>query len=287
MRRLLLLVCALMSLRPMAVGPSGFKGFSPEAPAVNAIPSRTDGAVTGSEFARRTADMSRDDREEAALEELRSGNIPGFLKSLKPVTLHLTSPDAEATATIWVMPDYLAIGSDDDFLRIPLSYDAATTIASEYGFALPTPKMVDAIYAQSALHLEPQPLPAGRMMSSNSYYLNHQTMIQRQLWGQPQDELVAGHKKDLVLTNRLRRNPHRVAIYGWHRRDGKPIQPLSTVHQASYADYSHGIRLVSTTVQINGTPRSIYDVLENPDLAPLLTDEGMIAGACDLMHCRK
>jgi hypothetical protein len=78
-----------------------------------------------------------------------------------------------------------------------------------------------------------------------------------------------------------------VAIYGWHRRDGKPIQPLSTVHEASYADYSHGIRLVSTTVQINGTPRSIYDVLEDPDLAPLLTDEGMIAGARDLMHCRK
>ena len=271
----------------MAVGSRGFKGFSPEAPAVNAIPSRTVGAVTGSEFARRTADMSRDDRERAALEELRSGNIPGFLKSLKPVTLHLTSPRAEATATIWVMPDYLAIGSDDDFLRIPLSYDAATTIASEYGFALPTPKMVDAIYAQSALHLEPQPLPAGRMMSSNSYYLNHQTMIQRQLWGQPQDELIAGHKKDLVLTNRLRRNPHRVAIYGWHRRDGKAIQPLSTVHEASYADYSHGIRLVSTTVQINGTPRSICYVLEDPDLAPLLTDEGMIAGACDLMHCRK
>jgi hypothetical protein len=287
MRRVLLLVCALMSLRPMAVGSRGFKGFSPEAPAVNAIPSRTDGAVTGSEFARRTADMSRDDREEAALEELRSGNIPGFLKSLKPVTLHLASPHAEATATIWVMPDYLAIGSDDDFLRIPLSYDAATAIASEYGFALPTPKMVDAIYAQSALHLEPQPLPAGRMMSSNSYYLDHQTMIQKQLWGQPQDALVAGHKKDLVLTNRLRRNPHRVAIYGWHRRDGKPIQPLSTVHQASYADYSHGIRLVSTTVQINGTPRSIYDVLEDPELAPLLTDEGMIAGACGLMHCRK
>ncbi len=287
MRKVVLLACALIVLRPLAVGSRGFEGSRAEAPAISAIPSRTHGAETGSEFARRTADMSRDDREKAALDELRSGNIPGFLKSLKPVTLHLASPHVEATATIWVMPDYLSIGSDDDFLRIPLSYDAATTIAGEYGFALPTPKMVDAIYAQSAFHLEPQPLPAGQMMCSNSYYVNHQTMIQRQLWGQPQDELISGHKKDLVLTNRLRRTPHRVAIYGWHHRDGKPIQPLSTVHEASYADYSHGVRLVSTTVQINGTPRSIYDVLEDPDLAPLLTDEGMIASACDLMHCQR
>jgi len=287
MRRVLLPVCALISLMPMVVGSKGLKGFSPEPPAIDTIPSRTHRAVTGSEFARRTTDMSRDDREEAALDELRSGNIPGFLKNLKPVTLRLKSPDADTTAMIWVMPDYLSIGSDEDFLRIPLSYDAATTIASEYGFALPTPKMVDAIYAQSAFHLEPQPLPAGQMMCSNSYYMNHQMMIQRQLWGQPQDELISGHKKDLVLTNRLLRNPHRVAIYGWHHRDGKPIQPLSTVHEASYADYSHGVRLVSTMVQVNGTPMSIYEVLEDPGLAPLLTDEGMIASACDLMHCRK
>ena len=270
----------------MAGASKGFEDFSPEAPEIKSIPSRAHGAATGSEFARRTADMSRDDREAAELDELRSGNIPGFLRNLKPVTLHLTSPHADTSATIWVMPDYLAIGSDDDFLRIPLSYDAATTIATEYGFALPTPKMVDAIYAQSAFHLVPQPLRAGHMMSSNAYYVSHQKMIQEQLLGQLRDELVAGHKKDLVITNRLLTSPHRVAIYGWQHPDGTPIQPLSTVHPASYADYSHGVRLVSTTVQINGTSTSIYDVLKDPDLAPLLTDEGTIADACSLMHCK-
>ena len=30
--------------------------------------------------------------------------------------------------------------------------------------------------------------------------------------------------------------PDRVAIYGWHRPDGRPIQPLSTVHGFRYAD---------------------------------------------------
>ncbi len=62
----------------------------------------------------------------------------------------------------------------------------------------------------------------------------------------------AGHKKDVVITNRLTREQGRIAIYGWHQPTGIPIQPLSTVHGAGYADYSHGIRLVSDVVLIDG-----------------------------------
>ena len=50
--------------------------------------------------------------------------------------------------------------------------------------------------------------------------------------------LTAGPRKDLVLTSRLWLDPGKVAIYGWHRARGAPIQPLSTVHGAGYADYS-------------------------------------------------
>ncbi|RMF92749.1 MAG: hypothetical protein D6736_02855, partial [Nitrospinota bacterium] len=83
-----------------------------------------------------------------------------FLRRLTPVHLSYTPPGRKPLqATIWVMPDYLAIGSDADFLRIPLSYPAAITIANTFGFVLPTCKMVDAIYRQAAVHLRPQPLP--------------------------------------------------------------------------------------------------------------------------------
>ncbi len=40
-------------------------------------------------------------------------------------------------------------------------------------------------------------------------------------------KLIAGHKKDVVITNRLLTMPKRVAIYGWHRPNGSPIQPLA------------------------------------------------------------
>ena len=55
-----------------------------------------------------------------------------------------------------------------------------------------------------------------------------------------------------------------------------PIQPLSTVHGARYADYSHGVRLVSAVAFVNGRPRSLLDVLQDPWLAGIVSDEGPI-----------
>ena len=55
-----------------------------------------------------------------------------------------------------------------------------------------------------------------------------------------------------------------------------------SVHGAAYADYSHGVRLVSQIVYLNGKPESIFDVLADPGLAPLLSDEGPLPRAAEL-----
>jgi hypothetical protein len=51
---------------------------------------------------------------------------------------------------------------------------------------------------------------------------------------------------------------------------------LSTVHGANYADYSHGIRLVSEWAVVNGKVQSVRDILHDPSTAPILSDEGPI-----------
>lgn len=248
------------------------------------LPARPAGAIGGSEFARRTSGLSSEDRDRAVVAELERGNIPSFLGQLTPVRL---KPNASGlAATIWVTPDYLAIGSDDDFLYVPLTYYSATIIADHFGCVLPTATMVDAIYEQSSHHLKPAPLPAGPMMGSNLYLSKHQHRIDEQRSGLPLGELISGHKKDLVLSNRLRQLPRRVAIYGWHRAPGHPIQPLSTVHGAQYVDYSHGVRLVSATVDVGGKSRSIYDALQDSRIAPVLSREGVTRDLWSLMHPR-
>jgi hypothetical protein len=249
------------------------------------LPARPAGAVGGAEFARRTSGLSSTDRDRAVVAELERGNIPSFLGHLTPVTLTPSATTGQAVAaTIWVTPDYLAIGSDDDFLYVPLTYYSATIVADFFGSVLPTARMVDAIYEQSAHHLTPTPLPAGPLMRSNLYLSKHQQRINEQRSGLPLGELISGHKKDLVLSNQLCQFPGRVAIYGWHLAPGHPIQPLSTVHGAQYVDYSHGVRLVSTTVVVDGRPRSIYDALQDSQIAPVLSREGVTRDPWGLMH---
>lgn len=250
------------------------------------IPPRSPSAMTGSEFAAFVSSVDRSLREQAILNELESGNVPAFLRRLKPVTLqHRLEGGRVAAVTIFVTPDYLAIGSDDDFLRIPMALPTAVEVAARFGFVLPTTKMVDAVFEQSEFRLSPEPMPAGPQMRTTAYFWKHNRLIDRQCaaWGFQPGALVSGHKKDLVLSDRLNRCTRRVAIYGWHRGSGAPIQPLSTIHGAEYADYSHGIRLVSNTVLLDGKPCSVYSILGNDTLASLLSDEGVIHGAQRLM----
>jgi len=243
------------------------------------IPVRSTAAAPATGFVQRVEGMNEAGREEVIRAELLAGNLPRFLRRLTPVTLNGNGADGRpVNVTLCVLPDYLALGSDRDFLHIPMGLETALTVADRFGFVLPTARMVDAIYRQAAIKLPPRPLPPSDRMRTTGYFLDHERQLQGQLREQAATPgaLVAGHKKDLVLTERLRRKPGRVAIYGWHRSDGQPIQPLSTVHGARYADYSHGVRLVSKVAYVDGKARPLAHLLKDPQLAPVLNDEGPI-----------
>ena len=123
-------------------------------------------------------------------------------------------------------------------------------------------------------------------MRSNAYYREHQRRIreQRIKLNAPLGALIAGQKKDVVVSNRLWQKVDRVAIYGWHQHAGAPIQPLSTVHGARYADYSHGVRLVSAVAFVNGQSHSIFEIITDPSLAGIISDEGPIVRLATLIE---
>ena len=233
------------------------------------IPDRPANAPGGRAFAESIADLPPKAREAAIVQEITRGNVPAFLR--KFVTIRIDGCAYE------VMPDYLAIGSDEDFVRMPMTPQSATAIADAFGCALPTRKMVNDIYAQAQVKLEPRPMTEKR--EEVETFIAHNDIIESQRKGKELGLLVAGHKKDIVLSNRLKEKPDRVAIYGWHKPDGKPIQPLYVGHVDWYVDYSHGIRLVRRTVTVDGKPRPIDDVLRDPGLYKCLTDEGAIDAA--------
>jgi hypothetical protein len=236
------------------------------------LPPRPSSALKGTDFARSIAALPRNEREAKIIAEVEAGNVPTFLRNLVPVTV--TRETVEVT--FHVTPDYLAIGSDDDYFLAPMTPMAAERIARRLGFSLPTPKRVDAIYASSAVKLAPSPIPPSRAMTTVPVFLRHNETVLEQRREKPLGLLTAGHKKDVVIANKVFETPGKVAIYGWHKLDGTPIQPLYTGHSASWVDYSHGVRLVSRRLTVNGEAKMIDEVLADPKLASLLSDEGVM-----------
>ncbi len=236
------------------------------------FPPRPDGAPTGSLFYERADHLSAPDREELVFQEITSGNVPDFVRRRHPVTLI----GGGRQITVEVLADYLAIGTDDDFLRIPMSPLTAQRIADALGCILPTTKLVDAIYAASTKQIAIPIPPPGADMVLLPRFRQHNDRIEQNRQG-TLGELLAGHKKDVVVTRRLAEIPQKVAIYGFFRADGTPWQPFALPHEDSYADYSHGIRLVVDQATLDGgETRRLSDVLADPMLAPIVSWEGVL-----------
>ncbi|TPE41022.1 hypothetical protein [Pontibacter mangrovi] len=242
------------------------------------VPARPAAALPASAFYKQAAAYTWQQRDSLAVRELLAGNMPAFLSRFVAVPLTAVSASGKPIkATVYVSPDYLSLGSDQDWARIPLTPMAAQQVADNLDCFLPTRKLVDAVYRHAAVKLEPLPLYALR--DSTPTFYQHHLMIEGQRQGRK--GLIAGIKKDIVISGKISRDarPDRVAIYGWHLPGGKPIQPLYTGHVNWYVDYSHGIRLVYRRMKVGSKWLDYSQVLQDPELQALLCQED----ACDFL----
>lgn len=243
------------------------------------LPDRPKSAETGTAFIERVKELPRRKYEREVYAAIVSGNVPSFERELVPVPLQgVDARGASHTGVVYVLCDYLAVGSDEDFLLVPMTPRTAQRIADLTGTILPTKKLVDSIYGAAQCRLKPRWIEGGPNpdLDDHTDFETHKAMLDEQRTERHVrlGELVAGDKKDIVITNELERRPDKVAIYGWHRDVGRPIQPLTTVHAGFYADYSHGVRLVDATMIVDGEERKTAGVLTDPALSCLLSDEG-------------
>jgi hypothetical protein len=230
-------------------------------------------SLTGHDFYQQAFPMKWAARDSFVLAEINAGNIPTFLERFVPVKTSITdSPTGKIIQAIYyVAPDYLSVGTDKDWARVHITPYAAQRIADTLNCFLPTRKIVDDIYRAAKVKLEPVPLYAFR--DSTPIMWHHHLIVEGQRKGKK--GLIAGIQKDVVISGRISRDsrPDRVAIYGWHKPDGKPIQPLYTGHIYWWVDYSQGIRLVYRQIRVNGKWMDYIQVLQDPLLRKLLCDE--------------
>lgn len=240
--------------------------------------------IGGKEFIKSMETASFLHREGRIVEEILSGNVPDSLKFFKKIVFVTSIVDSvevlknEHIVEIHVLPDYLSIGTNNDFIRIPMGPLSAQIIADSQFCTLPTAYLVDKIAIASEGRIEPFPFrpikdrniqPAVFEESNNA--INALYRANGYHFGQ----LISGLKKDVILTYKIM-DPNRrnhVTIYGWHYPDGGHIQPSNNIHVNFYVDYSHGIRLISRYVKIDGKEYDIKSVLEEPNMYRLLSDE--------------
>lgn len=236
------------------------------------FPSGTGPLEGGSAFYGKAAAFGWRQRDSLALDFFERGNLPSFNNRFVPVRQRLRdSSGRERRLVFFVSPDYFMVGTDRDFARVPLTAPAAQKIADETGSFLPTRRIVDMVHRAAKIKLEPVPMHAFR--DSTVTMWQHHLIIEGQRKGRK--GLISGIKKDVVVcsTVPLKGRSSRVAIYGWHRQDGKPIQTLYAGHFDGYADYSHGVRLVLSRMKLDDRWTDHIRVLGDPLTRPLISDE--------------
>lgn len=244
---------------------------------LDALPKRADGARTGSQLAARARKLGLAAREEMFVNEVLSGNVPSFVRRFHHVAV--SAPGVAPRGALLVCADYLAVGSDTDFLRVPLTAVSAQRIADACRCLLPTKKLVDDIYRASTRQ-------AAIVMEADqrkiATFVAHDRAIEEARKGEL-GELLAGHKKDVVVTKRLGHDPRRLALYGFFGADEKPLQRLDTLltkrlpKRDTYVDYSQGIRLVGAMMFVGGERVRVSEVLADPHLSALVSSEGIIS----------
>lgn len=237
------------------------------------IPARVGGSMTGSEFGASIFNVpSGEARELAILQQLELGNIPNFMRQSRLIEV----ANAEHTAIFEVLPDVLCIGTDEDFLRVPMNPVTAQKFLDLIGGTLPTAFLNDEIWKQADVKLEPVTMPPTKEMTSTEWFIGHNGKVE--LLRKRRPGLVGGHKKAVVLTNNLLLAGFKncVAIQGWHYLSGKAIQGLNPsqgvhhTHVWTYVDYSHGIFALSQKVLLDDECVDFEVVAAGKDTASLV-----------------
>ena len=263
--------------------------------------------LSGPELERRRALV-----EEMVYRQVASGNVPDFMRpqNFTSIRLERTINGEKVVATIRVCPDYLAVGSNDDYVLVPIDPRTAQRIADRVGLALPTQMVVDIIEDEAKrtggylpFHAAPEiagnvtnprtkkPVVDGEggkkwnyqtygfyegsWMVSAEFTAEQNRLIQQSIAraGNPV-YIRSGHKKDVIYDNlAFQAKDPRVIIYH------PGIQGLSNIHEITYHDYSHGIRYLDMNVELTITgkdgrtrreTKTVAEILRDPNLCKLL-----------------
>lgn len=180
----------------------------------------------------------------------------------------ITSNYKGRRATIQVTTDALTILG----VRFDVTAEGAQRIADQMRAVLPTPRILQLIWEQADVRLDPCTLPADAKMASTLRMIQHSECVDQRIGGRT--GMVANEGKHWVLTNRIAGKENLAANYGWFVKGRRPVQTVGTRHDTAHTDYSQIVRLVKPIMVVDGRDVDIRHVGRSPELWGLVSDEG-------------
>ena len=157
-------------------------------------------------------------------------------------------------------------------MRFDVTAEGAQRIADELHAILLTPRILQLIWEQADVRLEPCTLPADAKMASTARMIEHSKCVDDRI--ARRKGLIVNVGKHWVLTNRIAEKKNLAANYGWFVKGRRPIQTVGTRHDTAHTDYSQVLRLAKPLIKVDGREVDIRRVGRSPDLWGLVSDEG-------------
>ena len=234
-------------------------------------------------------------RDEAVLEAIRQGALDPIVWS----AVDCSTDDHQGT--IYVTSDALSLASVEtagpngessqgEHVRFAVSAYLAQDIADLLGCCQTTARIEDLSWLQADVQVEPQLMPATAAMTTTLYMLDYSARVDRAINGR--SGLVRTVGKSWVLTPDLighRLGQVGAVNYGFHTE--KPVgahgpfrspsgltmwQTLGHAHNYRHSDESQTLVLVRPDMLVDGQTVAVADVMQDPSLCGLVSDEGVV-----------
>jgi len=201
--------------------------------------------------------------------------------------VEITSNVEGVEVRLLVMDDALKV----DGVRINVSATGEQRLADIFGASLPTPKVVDMMYASATRRISPSPQ---QISSTVEAMIKHSQKIDTMLVNGT--GLAATVGKHWVLDAKLTVESSRACNYGWHfigtafqgikgyspvSRAAGPgvsvIQQNGTAHDRLHSDYSQICQLVNQKCFIDGKEYMFSEIVKDPVLSKFVSHQGKLS----------
>lgn len=235
-------------------------------------------------------------RDVALIDLIKRGEHPAI--NWVPVPVSAKVGGKTITGTVMVSADCIAVGDEEDFVRINVGHVAAECIAIHFDAYLVTSRVEDFSFINAAVRIDVNTQDPTSHMADTSAMLKHHRDIEADRAGRSGLIRPVG-KITPSATHKIDGKPTRCANYGLHFMSGPnkagtfpAYQPTtyhaengrvmrvwqpgpSTAHVSFFTDYSHVVILMKKTMIVDGVGEmSIPGVIAHDVYSWLISSEG-------------